>query len=108
MVATLTFCYVFGDVIQSWLSWLLGLLFGFSFNETTMDFKYRRQVNQAGFRFRVINISILIVLLLMYIFSDVIASWRSWTSGFAYALGISGFLWTFDFWSKRDKKRAVR
>lgn len=59
-------------------------------------------MSNSKFYFRVGYIIILVGLTSCYIFGDVIQSWRSWTSGLAYGLAVSGLLNTFD---KRRKSK---
>lgn len=53
-------------------------------------------MNNKIFWLRLTYLFILVTLTLCYIFGDVIQSWRSWISGLAYGLAISGLMSTFD------------
>ena len=98
----LTVCYIFGNVIQDWWSWFIGLAYGVSFNELVMSFKRqpKKVVSNKVFWQRLLDIVILVMLTACCIFGDAIQVWRNTFSGLAYGLAISGFLWTFEGWKR--------
>ena len=99
ILAGLTLCYIFGDVIQSWQSWFSGLAYAVAVSEIAFTFDKRRKKSMSNKIFwrRLFYGFILVTLTLCYVF-DKAFIWSSWTSGLAYGLALSGLFGTFDSW----------
>ncbi len=106
ILAALTACYVFGDVIATWDDWISGLAYGLAVSNLIAIYIRRRRNKLSGFSGRQIFYAfILVTLTLCYILGKPM-TWSDWILGLVYGLALTGLTESF-IGQEQNRRRRV-